>query len=133
MEQPSSVPQGGDVTPGNFQARKLNVMELMLTFALSIHTKMRKKTLPVIKNDPWLKPFAGAIEGRHVDALKKEAELTAQCGSLVELANAHKTCSSMAQSLLEKAPWVPLYYGCRKELASKKQARLTGRGGRKIY
>ncbi len=65
-------------------------MELMLTFALLIHTNMRKKTLPVIKNDPWLKPFAGAIEGRHRDALMKEDELTAQCGSLVDLANAHK-------------------------------------------
>ena len=51
---------------------------------------MRKKTLAIIKNDPWLKPYAEAIEGRHNDALKKEAELTRECGSLVELANAHE-------------------------------------------
>ena len=51
---------------------------------------MRKKILPIIKNDPWLKPFAAAIEGRHRDAADKEAELTRECGSLVDLANAHK-------------------------------------------
>ncbi len=51
---------------------------------------MRKKTLPIIKNDPWLRPFAGAIEGRHEDAIRKEAELTGECGSLTELANAHR-------------------------------------------
>ncbi|MCM1449467.1 MAG: alpha amylase C-terminal domain-containing protein [Clostridiales bacterium] len=51
---------------------------------------MRKKTLKMIKNDPWLKPYAEAIEGRHNDALKKEAELTAASGSLVDMANAHE-------------------------------------------
>ena len=29
-------------------------------------------TLAIIKNDPWLKPFAAAIEGRHQDAINKE-------------------------------------------------------------
>ena len=51
---------------------------------------MRKKLLPIIKNDPWLKPFATAIEGRHRDAITKEAELTQECGSLVDLANGHE-------------------------------------------
>lgn len=48
-----------------------------------------KKTLNLIKNDPWLEPFAPAITGRHEDALKKEKELTAATGSLDSFANAH--------------------------------------------
>ena len=35
-----------------------------------------EKTLNLIKNDPWLEPFADAIAGRHQFVLDKEAELT---------------------------------------------------------
>lgn len=35
------------------------------------------ETLNLIKNDPWLEPFAGAINGRHQYALSKEGELIA--------------------------------------------------------
>lgn len=35
-----------------------------------------EKTLALIKNDAWLKPYASAITGRHQHALDKEAELT---------------------------------------------------------
>ena len=45
--------------------------------------------LKLTKNDPWLKPFAPAIEGRHQDAINKEKELTAETGSLDGFANAH--------------------------------------------
>lgn len=45
--------------------------------------------LNIIKHDPWLKPFAAAIEGRHNDAVNKERELTAEAGSLDNFANAH--------------------------------------------
>lgn len=48
-----------------------------------------KKTLNLIKNDPWLEPYAEAIIGRHEDALRKEKELTAASGSLDNFANAH--------------------------------------------
>ena len=34
------------------------------------------ETLNLIKNDPWLEPYADAIEGRHRHAIDKEAELT---------------------------------------------------------
>ena len=34
-----------------------------------------KETLNIIKNDPWLEPYADAIIGRHQYALNKEAEL----------------------------------------------------------
>ncbi len=34
------------------------------------------ETLNLIKNDPWLEPFADAITGRHQHAIDKEAELT---------------------------------------------------------
>ena len=49
----------------------------------------RKKILPIIKDDPWLKPFAAAIEGRHNDAVRKIDELTGGTGKLVDFANAH--------------------------------------------
>ena len=34
------------------------------------------ETLNLIKNDPWLEPFADAINGRHQHAIDKENELT---------------------------------------------------------
>ena len=46
--------------------------------------------LNIIKNDPWLEPFANAIEGRHYDAIRKEKELTVKARSLNNFANAHK-------------------------------------------
>ena len=45
--------------------------------------------LAIIKNDPWLEPYAAAIEGRHQDAINKEKELTAGSGSLKAFANAY--------------------------------------------
>ncbi len=48
-----------------------------------------KKLLNIMKNDPWLKPFSEAIEGRHNDAVKKEQELVQGSKSLDEFANAH--------------------------------------------
>ncbi len=46
-------------------------------------------TLSIIKNDPWLEPYADAITGRHQDAMKKEKELIAADGSLKAFANAY--------------------------------------------
>ncbi len=51
--------------------------------------KARKSRLKLIKNDPWLEPYTAAIEGRHQDAIRREADLTAASGSLSEFANAH--------------------------------------------
>lgn len=48
------------------------------------------KDLKIIKHDPWLEPFKGAIEGRHNDVINKERELTQACGSLTDFANAHE-------------------------------------------
>jgi 1,4-alpha-glucan branching enzyme len=45
--------------------------------------------LKLLKNDPWLEPYTEAIEGRHADAERREAELTANCDSLTDFANAH--------------------------------------------
>ncbi len=45
--------------------------------------------LAIIKNDPWLEPYAEAIVGRHEDARRKAVELTENAGSLVDFANAH--------------------------------------------
>ncbi len=47
------------------------------------------ESLPIIKNDPWLEPYAPAIEGRHNDAVDKERELVSKDGSLNAFANAH--------------------------------------------
>ena len=49
-----------------------------------------EKTLGIIKHDPWLAPYADAINGRHKDAVKKELELVGKKGNLVDFANAHK-------------------------------------------
>ncbi len=48
-----------------------------------------KKTLNIIKNDPWLEPYTDAIVGRHNEALNKEAELCGPEGTLESFANAH--------------------------------------------
>ena len=47
-----------------------------------------KKSLAIIKDDPWLEPFAPAIEGRHQDAVKKMKALAGK-GKLSDFANAH--------------------------------------------
>ncbi len=48
--------------------------------------KSAAKVLPIIKNDPWLEPYADAINGRHDDALRKLSELG---GNLIDFVNAH--------------------------------------------
>ena len=48
------------------------------------------RKLKILKNDPWLAPFATAIEGRHNNVLRKERELVGESGSLYDFANAHK-------------------------------------------
>ena len=54
-----------------------------------IIVNMKKKTLNILKNDPWLEPYAGAIVGRHNDAVNKEIELCGPDGKLDTFANAH--------------------------------------------
>ena len=49
-----------------------------------------KKQLAILRDDPWLGPYAPAIEGRHQDVLNKLEELTgATDGSLASFANAY--------------------------------------------
>jgi 1,4-alpha-glucan branching enzyme len=48
-----------------------------------------KKTLQIIKDDPWLEPYEAAIEGRHDDVLRKQQELTGGKMTLDEFANAY--------------------------------------------
>ena len=49
-----------------------------------------EKQLGILRDDPWLEPFAAAIEGRHEDVLRKKEELTANTrGSLKRFANAY--------------------------------------------
>lgn len=50
---------------------------------------MKKKVLPIVKNDPWLEPYADAINGRHEDVLRKQIELVGADGSLSEIGRAH--------------------------------------------
>lgn len=47
-----------------------------------------EETLNIIKNDPWLEPFAEAIKGRHLHAIAKEKELIGK-KSLSEFASGH--------------------------------------------
>ena len=52
---------------------------------------MKKKLLPIVKNDPCLEPYADIIEGRHQDVVRKEAELTNNGAmTLQDFANGHK-------------------------------------------
>ncbi|MBP3298306.1 MAG: alpha amylase C-terminal domain-containing protein [Muribaculaceae bacterium] len=52
---------------------------------------MKPKKLSILRSDPWLEPYATAIEGRHEDVKRKLAELTASTGgSLSDFANAYK-------------------------------------------
>ncbi|MDR0939710.1 MAG: alpha amylase C-terminal domain-containing protein [Mediterranea sp.] len=46
-------------------------------------------TLNIIKNDPWLEPYANAIRGRHLYALEKEEELTGGKQTLSDFASGH--------------------------------------------
>ena len=50
----------------------------------------RRRRLSILRNDPWLEPYADAINGRHEDVIRKEKELTANGGSIADFANAHK-------------------------------------------
>ena len=53
--------------------------------------ELMKKKLAILRNDPWLEPFAPAIEGRHEDVVNKLEELTAASGgSISDFANAYK-------------------------------------------
>ncbi len=49
---------------------------------------MENTSLKIISDDPWLKPYADAIEGRHLDAMHKLHDLTRH-GTLVDFANAY--------------------------------------------
>ncbi len=64
--------------------------QYLLLISGNMATKTPKK-LNILKNDPWLEPYAAAIEGRHQDAVRKERELLAGgAKNLVDFANAHK-------------------------------------------
>ena len=49
-----------------------------------------ERQLAILRNDPWLEPYAAAIEGRHEDVIRKMEELTVNTGgSLKKFANAY--------------------------------------------
>lgn len=49
----------------------------------------RPRQLKIVKSDEWLRPFEGAIQGRHDHALHKIEELTGGKGSLSDFADGH--------------------------------------------
>ena len=50
----------------------------------------KHNTLNILRNDPWLEPYAAAIEGRHQDVIRVKDRITAATGgSLSEFANAY--------------------------------------------
>ncbi|MCI7379672.1 MAG: alpha amylase C-terminal domain-containing protein [Bacteroidales bacterium] len=49
----------------------------------------KPQRLKIVKNDPWLEPFEGAIQGRHDHVLHKLYELTAGKKPLSEFADGH--------------------------------------------
>ena len=56
-------------------------------------TKTPKK-LNILKNDPWLEPYAAAIEGRHQDAVRKERELLAGGAKTLSISPTHTNISA---------------------------------------
>lgn len=51
----------------------------------------KKDKLAILCDDPWLAPYAAAIEGRHYDVLRRLAQITPGTGgSLSDFANAHR-------------------------------------------
>ena len=57
--------------------------------AKRVAKKAAPKHINLVKNDPWLEPFEGAIQGRHDHALWKLNELTGGKGKLAEMADGH--------------------------------------------
>ena len=51
--------------------------------------QLKKKVLPLVKNDPWLKPYEEAIEGRYQHAINKIQELTHGEQTLSEFASGY--------------------------------------------
>ena len=49
----------------------------------------RPRQLKIVKSDEWLRPFEGAIQGRHDHALHKIEGLTGGKGSLSDFADGH--------------------------------------------
>jgi len=45
--------------------------------------------LSLIRNDPWLEPFSQRINDRHLQAIRKEQELTRNIPTLKEFASGH--------------------------------------------
>lgn len=75
----------------DFGETLLPLQEILLHLCdlLSYNHLLMKKVLPILKNDPWLKPYADIINGRHEDVIRKEMELTGGNGSLDDFANAY--------------------------------------------
>ena len=59
---------------------------------------MKKQNLPIIQNDPWLEPYADAIDGRHQAVIEKQKEL---------LGSSDKTLSDFASGYM--------YFGLHQE------------------
>lgn len=56
----------------------------------SVKTKaVRRTCLKIVKNDPWLKPYNEAIQGRHDHVLNKMQELTGGKRTLSDFADGH--------------------------------------------
>ena len=53
-------------------------------------TQKKAKGLAIYRDDPWLEPYREAIDGRHQDVIRKEADLTAHSHTLKDFANAYR-------------------------------------------
>ncbi|MDE6438768.1 MAG: 1,4-alpha-glucan-branching enzyme, partial [Muribaculaceae bacterium] len=50
----------------------------------------KPKGLAIYRDDPWLEPYRDAIDGRHQDVIRKEAELISHSNTLKDFANAYQ-------------------------------------------
>lgn len=80
-----------DKAPKNTRKSTATKSEAKPVKKTAVKRVRKPRTLGILRNDPWLEPFADAINGRHQDAVRREKELLAGgARSLKDFANAHK-------------------------------------------
>lgn len=70
-------------------ATKKTTQRRTTTTRKKVAVKKAPQRLAIVKNDSWLEPFEGAIQGRHDHVLYKINELTGGKGKLSEFADGH--------------------------------------------
>lgn len=71
-----------------------------------------EKKLAILRNDPWLEPYAGAIEGRHHDVVRKLEELTANTDARLTTNSTIYTAIRLCLFCFSSIPFPPRCVRC---------------------